>query len=47
MIDSTETVINQRRENVFLILAGFFICAMTLLNVVGITRFIELGPFVL
>lgn len=28
-------------------LAGFFLCAMTLLNVVGITRFIQLGPMAL
>jgi queuosine precursor transporter len=34
----------ERRERVFLLLAGFFLCAMTLLNVIGITRFIELGP---
>jgi hypothetical protein len=33
----------ERREPVFLLLAGFFLCAMTLLNVIGITRFIELG----
>ncbi len=36
--------IAERRERVFLVLAGFFLCAMTLLNVVGITRFIQLGP---
>ena len=34
----------ERRERVFLALAATFICAMTLLNVIGITRFIELGP---
>lgn len=37
----------ERRERVFLVLAGFFICAMTLLNVMGITRFIQLGPMAL
>lgn len=36
--------IQERRERVFLFLAGFFLCAMTLLNVVGITRFVQLGP---
>ncbi|NND81086.1 MAG: queuosine precursor transporter [Gammaproteobacteria bacterium] len=36
--------IQERRERVFLVLAGFFICAMTLLNVIGITRFVQLGP---
>ena len=33
-----------RREKVFLILASVFLCAMTLLNVIGITRFVHLGP---
>ena len=37
----------ERRERVFLVLAGVFLCAMTLLNVIGITRFIQLGPMAL
>ena len=37
----------ERRERVFLVLAGTFLCAMTLLNVIGITRFIQLGPMAL
>ncbi|MAZ87841.1 MAG: hypothetical protein CL693_09350 [Cellvibrionaceae bacterium] len=37
----------ERRERVFLILAGVFLSAMTLLNVIGITRFIQLGPLAL
>ena len=37
------TPIQERRERVFLILAGTFLCAMTLLNIIGITRFIQLG----
>ncbi|HBM83382.1 MAG TPA: hypothetical protein DD459_06895, partial [Halieaceae bacterium] len=37
----------ERRERVFLVLAGIFLCAMTLLNVIGITRFIQLGPMAL
>ena len=37
----------ERRERVFLVLAGIFLCAMTLLNVSGITRFIQLGPMAL
>jgi uncharacterized PurR-regulated membrane protein YhhQ (DUF165 family) len=37
-------VLAQRRERVFLVLAGIFICAMTMLNILGITRFIQLGP---
>ncbi|MFU8814531.1 MAG: queuosine precursor transporter [Pseudomonadales bacterium] len=40
-------VLYERRERVFLVLAGFFLCAMTLLNVVGITRFVQLGPMAL
>ena len=39
--------LQERRERVFLVLAGIFICAMTLLNVLGITRFIQLGPMAL
>lgn len=38
------TEIQERRERVFIVLAGFFLCAMTLLNVIGITRFVQLGP---
>ncbi len=40
----TESELIERRERVFFSLAALFICAMTLLNVVGITRFIQLGP---
>lgn len=40
----TSISIEERRERVFLVLAGFFLCAMTLLNVIGITRFVQLGP---
>ncbi len=36
--------LQERRERVFLVLAGIFICAMTMLNILGITRFIQLGP---
>ncbi|MFT5484169.1 MAG: uncharacterized PurR-regulated membrane protein YhhQ (DUF165 family) [Halieaceae bacterium] len=39
-----EATLRERRERVFLILAGTFICAMTMLNILGITRFIQLGP---
>lgn len=37
----------ERSEKLFLALAGFFLCAMTLLNVIGLTRFIQLGPMAL
>ncbi|MEM7612798.1 MAG: queuosine precursor transporter [Pseudomonadota bacterium] len=39
-----QATLYERRERVFLVLAGVFLCAMTLLNVIGITRFIQLGP---
>lgn len=39
--------LREKRERVFLVLAGFFLCAMTMLNIVGITRFVELGPMAL
>jgi queuosine precursor transporter len=39
-----DATLYERRERVYLVLAGFFLCAMTLLNVVGITRFIQIGP---
>lgn len=37
----------ERRERVFIVLAGTFLCAMTLLNVIGITRFVQFGPMAL
>lgn len=42
-----EATLYERRERVFLVLAGVFLCSMTLLNVIGITRFIQLGPLTL
>ena len=33
-----------RRERVFLVLAGIFLGAMAMLNILGITKFIQLGP---
>ncbi len=36
-----------QREKIFIILSALFFCFMTLLNIVGITRFVELGPFTL
>lgn len=38
------TPLYYRREKVFLVLCAFFLCAMTILNIVGITKFIQLGP---
>ena len=40
----TEAQLRERRERVFLVLAGIFLCAMTMLNILGITRFVQLGP---
>lgn len=39
-----QLILEQRRQYVFLILSSIFIAAMTLLNVIGITKFVELGP---
>lgn len=43
-IETSLTDLQERRERVYIVLAGFFLCAMTLLNVIGITRFIQMGP---
>ena len=43
----TDGQLQERRERVFLVLAGTFLCAMTLLNIIGITRFVQLGPMAL
>lgn len=43
----SDSEIQERRERVFLVLAGIFICAMTMLNIIGSTRFIQLGPLAL
>ena len=42
-----DAVLHERRERVFLILAGTFIGAMAMLNIIGITRFIHIGPLAL
>ena len=39
--------VREKRERVFLVLAGFFLCAMTMLNIIGITRFVQIGPLAL
>ncbi|MGD2109748.1 MAG: queuosine precursor transporter [Phycisphaerae bacterium] len=36
--------LQERRERVFLVFAGIFLGSMTMLNILGITRFIQLGP---
>jgi len=42
-----EPRIRERRERVFLVLAAVFLASMTMLNILGITRFIHLGPLAL
>ena len=39
--------LREKRERVFIILAAIFFASMTLLNVIGITRFVQLGPLAL
>ncbi len=39
--------LQEKRERVFIALAAIFFAAMTLLNVIGLTRFIQLGPLAL
>jgi uncharacterized PurR-regulated membrane protein YhhQ (DUF165 family) len=41
------SALHARRERVFLVLAGLFLGAMAMLNIVGITRFIQIGPLAL
>jgi hypothetical protein len=41
------SALHERRERVFLVLAGVFLSAMTMLNILGITRFIHIGPLAL
>lgn len=43
----TDVDLTERRERVFIVLAGTFLCAMTMLNIIGITRFVQLGPMAL
>ncbi len=39
------SLLQARRERVFLVLAGFFLGAMAMLNILGVTKFVRLGPF--
>jgi uncharacterized PurR-regulated membrane protein YhhQ (DUF165 family) len=38
------SALHARRERVFLVLAGIFLGALAMLNILGITKFIQLGP---
>jgi len=54
-VETLSRVVQERRERVFLVLAGFFLGSMTLLNVLGVSRFLDFSfelfglrvPFVL
>ncbi|MHC4697083.1 MAG: queuosine precursor transporter [Planctomycetota bacterium] len=39
--------LRERRERVFLVFAGIFLGSMTMLNILGITRFVHIGPLAL
>ena len=39
--------LHERRERVFLVLAGLFLGTLAMLNIVGITRFVHIGPLAL
>ncbi len=39
--------LTEKRERVFIILSALFFASMTLLNVVGLTRFVQMGPLAL
>ncbi len=39
--------LTERRERVFVVLAGIFLGSMAMLNILGITRFIHIGPLAL
>ena len=43
----TTAALYERRERVFLIFAGIFLGCMTMLNILGITRFVHIGPLAL
>lgn len=42
-----QPAIMERRERVFLLLAGIFLGSMTMLNILGVTRFVHIGPLAL
>ncbi len=48
-LETTHTLpeLHERRERVFIVLAGVFLGSMTMLNILGITKFIHLGPLAL
>ncbi len=41
---TTDAKLHERRERVFIVLAGFFLGSLAMLNIIGITRFVHIGP---
>ena len=39
--------LRERRERVFLVSAGIFLGSLAMLNIIGITRFVHIGPLAL
>ena len=44
--DNTSKLIHRRREWTFLILAGIFLGSLTMLNILGVSRFIDLSSWI-
>lgn len=42
----SEAVLYRRREGIFLLLAGFFLGSLVMLNILGISRFLDLAFFI-
>jgi len=40
-----DPLLNKRREVVFLVLSGLFLGSLAILNILGVSRFINLGEF--
>jgi uncharacterized integral membrane protein (TIGR00697 family) len=45
MIETRSNLQNESREVFFTLLAGIFLTSLTLGNVIGVTKFVDLGPF--
>jgi uncharacterized PurR-regulated membrane protein YhhQ (DUF165 family) len=40
-------ILQERRERVFIVFAGVFLASMAMLNIIGITHFVHIGPLAL
>lgn len=45
-LENADRVIQRRREWVFLLLAGLFLGSLTMLNILGVSRFIDLSSYI-